>query len=68
MKDIFMHQLAWVTSFFVIDGFSNVDAEVFDSTSRKFTFQNLKILCRNEFPWEWKTVNICRNMFVLFLL
>ena len=50
--------------FFVIDGFSNFDAEVFGSTSRKFTLQNFKILCRNEFPWEWKTVNICRNMFV----
>ena len=31
--------------FFVIGGFSYDDAEVFDSTSRKFTLFNLKILC-----------------------
>ena len=32
---------------FVIGGSSNVDAEVFDSISRKFTLFNLKLVCRN---------------------
>ena len=50
--------------FFVIGGYSNVEAEVFDSTSRKFTLLNLKILCRNEYLCKCETVNVCREMFV----
>ena len=49
--------------FFVISGRSNIDAEVFDSTSRKFTLFNLKILCKNDSSCNCEIVNICRNMF-----
>ena len=50
--------------FFVIGGNSNVDAEVFESTSRKFTLFNLKILCEKLYKCKCGTVNICRKMFV----
>ena len=49
---------------FVIGGLSNVDAEIFDSTSRKFTLLNLKIVCKKVFPCKCETVNISREMFV----
>ena len=49
---------------FVIGGFSNIDAEIFDSTSKKFTLLNLKILCKKEFPCRCETVNFSRKMFV----
>ena len=49
---------------FVIGGYSNVDAEVFDSISRKFTLFNLKRPCRNQFLCNCETINICRKMFV----
>ena len=50
--------------FFVIGGYSNVDAEVFDSTSRKFTLFNIKLLCKKEIPCRCETVNFGRKMFV----
>ena len=44
--------------------FSNVDAEVFDSTFRKFTLLNLKLPCPNQLPSDCETVSVCREMFV----
>ena len=49
---------------FVIGGNSNVDAEVFDSTSRKFTLLNMKRPCKTKIPCNCETVSIGRNMFV----
>ena len=49
---------------FVIGGCSNVDAEVFDSTSRKFTLLNLKLPCKYQFPCDCGTVGISRKVFV----
>ena len=51
--------------FFVIGGYSNSDAEIFDSTSRKFTLLNLKLPCENQFLCDCETVSISRKMFVL---
>ena len=50
--------------FFVIGGNSNVDAEVFNSTSRKFTLFNLKIVRKKEFQCRCEAVNFSRKMFV----
>ena len=50
--------------FFVIGGFSNVDAEVFNSTSRKFTSLNLKRPCRKLCSCDCETVSFCRKMYV----
>ena len=50
--------------FFFIDGYSNVDAEIFDSASRKFTLFDLTILYKKELPCRCVTVNFSRNMFV----
>ena len=50
--------------FFVIGGYSNVDAEVFDSTSRKFTLFNIKLLCVKELGCRCETVNFGRKMYV----
>ena len=49
---------------FVIGGCSNVDAEVFDSTSRKFTLFNLKFPCKNKLGCRCETVNFSRKMLV----
>ena len=50
--------------FFVIGGYSNSDAEIFDSTSRKFTLLNLKLPCKKKFSCYCETVSFCRTMFV----
>ena len=50
--------------FFVIGGFSNIDTEVFDSTIRKFTSINLRLLCKKIFLCDCEKISISRKMFV----
>ena len=50
--------------FFVMGGHSNVDAEVFDGVSRKFTLLNLKLPCEQQsYTCNRETVSISRKVF-----
>ena len=50
--------------YFVMGGHSNVDAEVFDGVSRKFTLLNLKLPCEQQsHTCNRETVSISRKVF-----